>query len=196
MYQVAWQAISCRLAAWRNGTMTRRVHSDFMDRMNRSTIAMLPCSPTAPNRGRIERLSHQSRVRCQARPRANSSRAHSSRNYPCSNGSVPNVIERPLACPRFMTWCQDPGESCRERLGIRPTDPLRHNGLRGFFRVETIQPGLKWCEIEPDTVRRTHTVRLRQPRKLGNLQGYRGGKSEAARRGSRPGERRRIRSRF
>ncbi len=39
--------------------MIRRVHSDFIDRMNRSTIAMLPCSPTAPNLGRILRLRHQ-----------------------------------------------------------------------------------------------------------------------------------------
>ena len=42
-----------------NGTMIRLVHSDFIDRMNRSITAMLPCSPTAPNRGRIPRLRHQ-----------------------------------------------------------------------------------------------------------------------------------------
>ncbi len=29
------------------------VHSDFMDLLNRSLIAMLPCFPTAPYRGRI-----------------------------------------------------------------------------------------------------------------------------------------------
>jgi hypothetical protein len=33
-----------------NGTIIRLVHSAFMDRMNRSTMAMLPCWPTAPKR--------------------------------------------------------------------------------------------------------------------------------------------------
>ncbi len=46
--------------ASRNGTVIRRVHSDFIDRMKRSTIAMLPCSPTAPYRVRIRFLRHQS----------------------------------------------------------------------------------------------------------------------------------------
>ena len=35
------------------------VHSFFIDRMKRSMIEMLPCSPTAPNRGRMSRTRHQ-----------------------------------------------------------------------------------------------------------------------------------------
>ena len=34
------------------------MHSVFIDRMNLSMIAMLPCLPTAPYRGRIVRLLH------------------------------------------------------------------------------------------------------------------------------------------
>ena len=40
------------------GTSKQRVHSMFIERMNRSTMAMLPCLPTAPYRGRIVRLLH------------------------------------------------------------------------------------------------------------------------------------------
>ena len=59
MYQVAKQPISRRIASSLNGTMIRRVHSDFIERMRRSTMAMLPLFPTAPYRGRILRLRHQ-----------------------------------------------------------------------------------------------------------------------------------------
>ena len=37
----------------------RRVPSRFIVPMNRSMTAMLPCFPTAPNRGLIVRLRHQ-----------------------------------------------------------------------------------------------------------------------------------------
>ena len=38
----------------------RRVHSFFIDRMNRSITEMLPYFFTAPKRGRIQRRVHQS----------------------------------------------------------------------------------------------------------------------------------------
>ena len=41
--------------------MILRVHSFLSERMNRSTMAIEPCCPTAPNRGLMPRAVHQSR---------------------------------------------------------------------------------------------------------------------------------------
>ena len=58
MYQAAYRTNSFRMRSRRRGTRICLVHSAFIDRMKRSMTAMLPCSPTAPNRGRIPHLLH------------------------------------------------------------------------------------------------------------------------------------------
>ncbi len=44
------------------GTRIRRVHSFFIERMNRSITEMLPCCWTAPKRGLMPRRWHQFRA--------------------------------------------------------------------------------------------------------------------------------------
>ncbi len=50
---------SRRMASSASGTRIRRVHSFFVERMNRSITAMLPCCWTAPKRGLMPRRWHQ-----------------------------------------------------------------------------------------------------------------------------------------
>ena len=50
---------SRRMASSASGTRIRRVHSFFIERMNRSITAMLPCCWTAPKRGLMPRRWHQ-----------------------------------------------------------------------------------------------------------------------------------------
>ena len=50
---------SFRNVVWRIGINQRRVPSRFIVPMKRSMTAMLPCFPTAPNRGLIVHLRHQ-----------------------------------------------------------------------------------------------------------------------------------------
>ena len=65
LYQCRQSESSFSKSSLFTGTIIRRVHSSFIERCNRSTTAIEPCAPIAPNLGLMFRSLHQLRVSLQ-----------------------------------------------------------------------------------------------------------------------------------